>query len=253
MNARRFASIAGTVAVTVIAAVASYDHMRTVALDAGQSPLLAALLPLSVDGMILVATLALGDGRRSRWSAWLAFLVGVAASLAANVLAAEDDTVSRVVSAWPAVALLLTVEVLARAGRTPATVAPAADVTRQPVALASPGAVADTAPSALAGPPTPATARPQLVPDVDDSRRADPGRAADVTPVPAARVAVAAVSPPSRVVSSPVSSRPRQSAAEAVRAAAAEEGATPASVAAALGVSVRTCQRHWPRPAVAVA
>ncbi|QGN50225.1 DUF2637 domain-containing protein [Micromonospora sp. WMMC415] len=119
MNARRFASMSGTVAVTVIAAVASYDHMRELALEAGQTPLLATLLPLSVDGMILVATLALGDGRRSRWSAWLAFLVGVAASLAANVLVAEPDPVARVVSAWPAVALLLTVEVLARSGKAP--------------------------------------------------------------------------------------------------------------------------------------
>ncbi|MEU1585233.1 DUF2637 domain-containing protein [Micromonospora sp. NPDC005710] len=126
MNARRVASLAGTVAVTVIAAVGSYDHMRELALRAGQTPLLATLLPLSVDGMILVATLALNDGRRSRWSAWLAFLVGVAASLAANVLVAKPDAVSRVVSAWPAVALLLTVEVLARSGR--AAVVPAEPV-----------------------------------------------------------------------------------------------------------------------------
>lgn len=126
MNARRVASLAGTVAVTVIAAVGSYDHMRELALRAGQTPLLATLLPLSVDGMILVATLALNDGRRSRWSAWLAFLVGVAASLAANVLVAEPNAVSRVVSAWPAVALLLTVEVLARSGR--ATQVPAEPV-----------------------------------------------------------------------------------------------------------------------------
>ncbi|WP_146231160.1 DUF2637 domain-containing protein, partial [Micromonospora sicca] len=117
MNARRLASIAGTVAVTVVAAVGSYDHMRTLALKAGQTPFLATVLPLSVDGMILVSTLALGDGRRSRWSAWLAFLVGVAASLAANVLVADPHPVARVVSAWPAVALLLTVEVLARSGK----------------------------------------------------------------------------------------------------------------------------------------
>ncbi|MEU7773673.1 DUF2637 domain-containing protein [Micromonospora taraxaci] len=126
MNARRVASLTGTVAVTVIAAVGSYDHMRELAHRAGQGPLLAALLPLSVDGMILVATLALNDGRRSRWSAWLAFLVGVAASLAANVIVAAPDVVSRVVSAWPAVALLLTVEVLARSGR--AAVVPAEPV-----------------------------------------------------------------------------------------------------------------------------
>ncbi|MEW2477791.1 DUF2637 domain-containing protein [Micromonospora gifhornensis] len=222
MNARRFSSLAGTVAVTVIAAVASYDHMRTVALDAGQSPFLAALLPLSVDGMILVATLALGDGRRSRWSAWLAFLVGVAASVAANVMAAEDDAVSRAVSAWPAVALLLTVEVLARSGR-----APVVTPTLDPVALA----VATT--------PVPAPS--QAAPNVADNGRADVGRAADVTPRPVA-------TPRPKVTPRPPS---RQSAADAIRAAAAEDGATPATVAAAVGVSVRTAQRHWPRPAVA--
>jgi hypothetical protein len=122
VNARRFASIAGTVAVTGIAAVASYDHTRVLALRAGQPAVLAAFLPLSVDGMILVATLALGDGRRSRWSAWLAFLVGVAASLAANVMAAPPGAVARVVFAWPAVALLATVELMARGGRAPVPV-----------------------------------------------------------------------------------------------------------------------------------
>ncbi|WP_327009477.1 DUF2637 domain-containing protein [Dactylosporangium sp. NBC_01737] len=134
MNARRFASIAGTVAVTVIAAVGSYDHQRELALIAGQTPLLATLLPLSVDGMLLVATLALGDGRRSRWSAWLAFLIGVTASLAANVMVADPNPVARVVSAWPALALLLTVEILTRSGKAPEEVPqPVRPVAAQPV------------------------------------------------------------------------------------------------------------------------
>jgi hypothetical protein len=152
VNARRFASLAGTTAVTTIAAVASYAHMRDLALTAGQSPLLAALLPISVDGMMLVATVALGDGRRSKWSAWAAFLVGVAASLAANVMAAGPDMTARVVSAWPAVALLLTVEVLARSGRAPevdpvAAPVPAADVASVPVVYTAkvPGMTGGTA------------------------------------------------------------------------------------------------------------
>ncbi len=117
MNVRRFASLAGTVAVTVIAAAASYDHTRKLAEMAGQPPILAALLPLSVDGLVLVGTAAIGDGRRRTGSAWAAFMTGVAASLAANVMAAEPNTLSRLVSAWPAVALLLTVEILARSGQ----------------------------------------------------------------------------------------------------------------------------------------
>jgi hypothetical protein len=148
VNARRIASLAGTVAVTVIAAVGSYDHMRAVALGAGQSPLLAALLPLSVDGMILVATLALGDGRRSKVTAWVAFLVGVAASLAANVMAAAPDAVARTVSAWPAVALLLTVEVLARSGRSTAT---ATAATAPATASTAATAAQVTAPATAAG------------------------------------------------------------------------------------------------------
>ncbi|MFJ5542428.1 DUF2637 domain-containing protein [Micromonospora chalcea] len=166
MNARRVASIAGTVAVTVVAAVGSYDHMRTLALEAGQSPLLATILPLSVDGLILVGTLALGDGRRARWSAWLAFLVGVAASLAANVIVADPDPVSRVVSAWPAVALLLTVEVLARSGKR--TEVPAETVAQQrETALDGPEEPAPTA--------TPANA-PEGLTDVPDGPVVRPRR-----------------------------------------------------------------------------
>ncbi|MGN9889309.1 hypothetical protein [Micromonospora sp. L31] len=100
--------------------------------------------------MFLVATLALGGGRRSKASAWVAFLVGVAASLAANVIAAEPDAVARTVSAWPAVALLLTVEVLARSGReqtsaTAATTASAAEVTTTAATPTTTSATATTA------------------------------------------------------------------------------------------------------------
>ena len=117
MNVRRFATIAAALAVGAIAAVASYAHMRHLALQYGQTPPLAAMLPLSVDGMMVVATVALGDGRRYRWSAWLAFWMGVAASVIANVLAAEPSAIARCISAWPAIAFLLVVEVVTRGGR----------------------------------------------------------------------------------------------------------------------------------------
>jgi hypothetical protein len=72
-------------------------------------------MPISVDGMLIVATTALIDGGR-RWSAWMAFLTGVAASITANVLAASESMIARCISAWPAIALLLVVEVRARGG-----------------------------------------------------------------------------------------------------------------------------------------
>src|SRR4051812_45967177 len=116
MTARRFASLAGALVVAAIAALASYSHMRSLALQYGQSELIADLLPISVDGMMAVATIALGDGRRNRWSAWLAFWTGVAASVLANVLAAEPSVVARCISAWPAIAFVLVVEVITRGG-----------------------------------------------------------------------------------------------------------------------------------------
>src|SRR4051794_25105781 len=116
MIRRRVASLAGAIVVAAIAALASYSHMRAVALRYGQPELIADLLPLSVDGMMAVATVALGDGRRNRWSAWLAFWTGVAASVLANVLAAEPSAVARCISAWPAIAFVLVVEVITRGG-----------------------------------------------------------------------------------------------------------------------------------------
>jgi hypothetical protein len=79
---------------------------------------------------------------------------------------------------------------------------------------------------------------------------------ADVTPEPVAPAAVVAevaqvaeATPARRQCRD---ARPsRQSSADAIRTAAREAGATPASAAAVLGVSVRAAQRHWPRPIVA--
>lgn len=115
MNLRRLASLTGALLVAAIAALASHPHMRfAVAVRYGQPTLIAGLLPISVDGLMAVATVALGDGRRHRWSAWLAFWTGVAASVLANVLAAEPSLSARCISAWPAVAFVLVVEVITR-------------------------------------------------------------------------------------------------------------------------------------------
>lgn len=117
ISGRRLASIGSALAVAGIAAIASYSHMRHLAIQYGQDRLIATLLPMSVDGMLVVATVALGDGRRYRWSAWLAFWVGVVASVIANVLAAQPSAIARCISAWPAIAFLLVVEVITRGGR----------------------------------------------------------------------------------------------------------------------------------------
>jgi len=99
-----------------VAAIGSYTHMRDLALDHGQGAFLASLLPLSVDGLLVVASIVMTEDREagrpaSGW-ARVSFVTGVVASVAANVEAAPDDAISRLISAWPAVALLLTVEML---------------------------------------------------------------------------------------------------------------------------------------------
>jgi hypothetical protein len=56
-------------------------------------------------------------GRRPRLSARVALGFGVVATLAANIASAQPHLMARLVAAVPAVAFLVTVEVLARQGR----------------------------------------------------------------------------------------------------------------------------------------
>ena len=63
----------------------------------------AWLLPLSVDGLVVAASMVLLTRRRAGLPggrlAWAALLGGVGASLAANVAAAEPTTTARLVAA----------------------------------------------------------------------------------------------------------------------------------------------------------
>lgn len=60
----------GTAVVAGVAAIVSYGHMRDLLLSYGETALVAHLLPLSVDGLLLVASLALAspDGTEQRHS-----------------------------------------------------------------------------------------------------------------------------------------------------------------------------------------
>ncbi|GAA1777918.1 DUF2637 domain-containing protein [Luedemannella helvata] len=126
MNGVRLARNLSAAAVAGIAAWSSYSHMVGVALHYGERPEVAYVLPASVDGMLIVASVAMADdkrdGRKVRTSARIAFAAGVVASLAANVAHADGTLGARIVAAWPAIALLLVVEMLSRAGRIARTV-----------------------------------------------------------------------------------------------------------------------------------
>ena len=114
MWVRRFCALV----VAGVAAYASYEHQRRFALHGGADPVSAALWPLSVDGLMVLASLGLLSThyratRRARWSVRLAFGLGIAVSLAANVAAAPVLAWQPVVVAgWPPFALVLAVELL---------------------------------------------------------------------------------------------------------------------------------------------
>ena len=122
---RRFATVSSVTTVAGVAAYNSYGHQYDVARMAHQPHAFAVVLPFSVDGMLWAAAVAMAEdkaeGRRPRLWAVIAFWLGAVVSVAANVLSVIVhyglDWLAIGVSAWPPVALLITVEVLARKGK----------------------------------------------------------------------------------------------------------------------------------------
>ncbi len=96
--------------VATVAAIVSYSHMHDVAARAGEG-WRSWIEPLSVDGLLVGASQVVAARRRA-WLAWVAVAVGLLVSLAANLAAAGPDLMSRLVAAWPAVALALSYEAL---------------------------------------------------------------------------------------------------------------------------------------------
>jgi hypothetical protein len=115
-------------AVAVIAAFSSYWHMVHVAQRFGERTEITYALPFSVDGMLVVATIAMAEDKHQHRSvrpiARVAFAAGVCASLGANIAAAQPSIGARIVAAWPALALLLVVEILAGPGSSAAAAHP---------------------------------------------------------------------------------------------------------------------------------
>jgi Protein of unknown function (DUF2637) len=89
----------------LIAGTVSYLHMHLLVEIHGQPGCVAALTPLSVDGMIVAAsTTLLAESRnagRGGFLPWALLVVGSVASLAANVAVAEPTVTERVIAAWP--------------------------------------------------------------------------------------------------------------------------------------------------------
>lgn len=225
----RIASRAMAAVVALVAGVISYGHIRQVASASGELDIAAALLPVGIDGLIIVGTLAMLEDKRQRryprLSARVALAFGIAATVGFNIASAQPSWSARAVAVVPAVSFLLAVEVLVRTGRPMSTSDDTSPITDTTAAVDN----------------TPASASVEV---------STPG------PVPAATPSASINSRSSRPRSSTrsrSSSTRSRSAAERVRQAVAETpDATSAEIAARLGLSERTVQRYRPRPAPTV-
>lgn len=106
-------AIAGAVPVLGVALFVSYGHIYHVTLQAGESQMTAAIMALSIDGLALVASVAIISGRRSIMP-YAAFACAMVASLGANMLSADPNPISYAVAGWPTVSLLWASEILLR-------------------------------------------------------------------------------------------------------------------------------------------
>jgi Protein of unknown function (DUF2637) len=107
----------------LIAGTVSYLHMHLLVALHGQPGWVAALTPLSVDGMIVAASTTLLAESRSGMRGGLLpsalLVIGSVASLAANVAVAATG---RAIAAWPSFALIASYELLMRQVRRAADV-----------------------------------------------------------------------------------------------------------------------------------
>jgi hypothetical protein len=112
----RWTTIGCVALVALIAGTVSYLHMHRLVALHGQPGWVAALTPLSVDGMIVAASATLfaesRAGRRGAALPWALLVAGSVASLAANVAVAEPTLIGRVIAAWPSFALTASFELL---------------------------------------------------------------------------------------------------------------------------------------------
>jgi Protein of unknown function (DUF2637) len=121
----RATTTASVVLLAGIAAVVSYRHMHTLTLAHGESRWTAALIPLSVDGMIIASSMTLlADSRTGQPGGvlpWALLTAGSVASLTANVAVAQPTVYGRMIAAWPSFALIGAYELLMRQIRHAAT------------------------------------------------------------------------------------------------------------------------------------
>jgi hypothetical protein len=129
-RAIRALTAAVVLAVAAFAAVVSYSHIYNLGRAHGQAGTAARLLPLSVDGLILAASLVLlheaRQGRRAPLLARLMLGLGVSATVGANIAyGVAFGALGALISAWPTVAFIGSAEMalsMIRSARCPVPV-----------------------------------------------------------------------------------------------------------------------------------
>jgi hypothetical protein len=113
----RITTALAVVAVAVVAAVISYQHAFELVRAHGESGLTARLVPFTVDGLIWAASMVVLDASRRgqpvpRLAAW-SLGAGICATVGANLAhGVGHGPVGALVSAWPALALVGSFELL---------------------------------------------------------------------------------------------------------------------------------------------
>lgn len=154
---RRFFTAAGVFAVAAVAAAISYRHQQHLSATHGQPMALALVWPLCVDGLVASCGIAIAADRAGgylpRVWALVGFWLGVAVSILTNWLATTGGLVNHGISAFPAVAFLISMESLTGRPRVRRALA----VVPVPVAEPSHEAAPVPTPALDAPEPTPAT------------------------------------------------------------------------------------------------
>ena len=119
----RITTALAVVAVAVVAAVISYQHAFELVRSHGESGMTARLVPFTVDGLIWAASMVVLDAsRRGQQVPWLAAWslgAGICARVGANLAhGVGHGPVGALVSAWPALALVGSFELLMMLVRT---------------------------------------------------------------------------------------------------------------------------------------
>lgn len=135
---RRLGYIASFLVVAGVAAYVSFGHIYEVAVIAHQPHALAVVLPLSVDGLMLIATVAVAEDKAAnrlprawaRFGFWLGATVSVAANIASTLVHYGPLPLDLAVAGWAPIALLFAVEIVAKPGKPKVTpTSPAITVT----------------------------------------------------------------------------------------------------------------------------